>query len=76
MFDSTVPPAAQTIVKKAAVLMDGNSFVRSNRLYYAYLRKTASSAAADLSEMEHTFGRTAAVTRLGQFIMDVKVCLF
>jgi hypothetical protein len=78
----------QTIVRKAAVMMDGrDSLVKLNRLYYAYLRKTSSShssssgfsgqsgggAGADLSEMEHTFGRAQVLTRLGQLIMDVKV---
>ena len=78
----------QTIVRKAAVMMDGrDSLVKLNRLYYAYLRKTSSShsssssassgqngvTSADLSEMEHTFGRAQVLTRLGQFIMDVKV---
>lgn len=81
---------AQTIVKKAAAMMDGkDGILKFNRIYYAYLRKTGSgglvsgaggdpAAAVDLSEMEHTFGRAMVVNRLGQFIMDVKVrfCVF
>lgn len=74
----------RALVKRAAAMMDGrDSIMRYNRLYYAYLRKTASSgsrgagrpggAEADLSEVEHTFGRALVLSRLGQFIMDVKV---
>eukprot|EP01034_Spumella_vulgaris_P021655 gene21655-27696_t len=77
----------RTIVRKAAVMMDGrDSLVKLNRLYYAYLRRTSSSHSSStgaassssssqggaVSEMEHTFGRAQVVTRLGQFIMDVK----
>lgn len=64
-------------------MMDGrDSIMRFNRIYYAYIRKPAAAssssssggaAEADLSEVEHTFGRAMVVQRLGQFIMDVKV---
>lgn len=68
-------------MKKAAVMMDGrDSIMRFNRIYYAYIRKPAATsnassgaAEADLSEVEHTFGRAMVLQRLGQFIMDVKV---
>jgi hypothetical protein len=68
----------QVIVRKATVMLDGyDSISRLSRLYYAYIHKTSDlSGGGGLAEdrqMEAHFGRPQVLTRLGQFIMDVKV---
>lgn len=69
----------RAIVKKASALIEGGltTISRYDRLYYAYLRNNLSTGCSKTAntqevEMELIFGRPMVLTRLGQFIMEVK----
>jgi cell division control protein 45 len=73
----------RTIVKKAAVMMEAHdSISKLNRLYFAYVHQATSQSnvvspdgnAAPIAEgeMDAPFSRPGVLTRLGQFIMEVK----